>query len=178
MIQSSQVTKRYPAGHEATSGANPASEQADLVDHGACALQRLAAVRTGNVERKQHVFDHVAVEQELVVLEHQTDVAAQIGHGAVRQAPDVLAVDRHHAAGGPLDGGDELQQGALAGAGMPDQENQFTRLDGEVDPGQGFVSAGITLGDLAETDHGVNTASTNSRASNGRKSSRPSPTPK
>ena len=110
-------------------------QQADLVDHRARAFQRLTAVESGDVERQYHVFDHVAVEQQLVILEDEADVAAQIGNGALRQAADVLAADRHHAAGGAFDGGDEFQQGALAGAGMSGQENQFAFFDGKIDAG-------------------------------------------
>ncbi|MBS1185981.1 MAG: hypothetical protein H6R09_1582 [Proteobacteria bacterium] len=152
-------------------------QQPDLVDHGTRAFQRIAALEAGDIERQHHIFDHVAVEQQLVVLEHQADVATQIRHGKMREAADILTVDRHHTAGGAFDGGDELEQGALSGTGMPGEEHQFAFFDRQVDRRQGLVTAGITLGDLAETDHAVNTASTNSRASNGRRSSTVSPTP-
>ena len=112
-----------------------------------------------------------------MVLEHQADVAAQIGHCTARQAADILAANRHYPAGRALDRGDEFQQRALAGAGVSGEEDQFALLDGEADAGESFVPAGIALGDLAEADHAVNTASTNSRASKGRRSSTVSPTP-
>ena len=154
-----------------------AVQQADLVEHGAGASERLATFETGDVERQHHVFDRVAVEQELVVLEYQTDVAAQIGQGTLRQASDVLAAYRDHAAGRAFDCRDQFQQGRFAGAGMPGQEYQLAFFDDQVDAGERLVSARITLGDLAELDHAANTASTNSRASKGRRSSRLSPTP-
>jgi hypothetical protein len=38
---------------------------------------------------------------------------------------------------------------------MSGQKYQFTLFDGEVDAGQGFVAAGVALGDLAELDHAL-----------------------
>ena len=77
------------------------------------------AVEAGDVQRQHDVFEHVAVEQQLVILEDQAEVAAQEGHGAAPQLADVLAV-HHHAAGvGPLDGGDQFQQVLLPAPDWP-----------------------------------------------------------
>src|SRR5262249_12256927 len=121
--------------------------------------------------------------QQLVVLEHQAEIAAQERHGAAAQRAHVLAVDHDAAARRPLDGGQQLEQGGLAGAGVAGDEHDFPRLHGEAHLLEGVAPAhaGIALADLAEGDHAASGAPTraavNSAASKGRRSSRPSPTP-
>ncbi len=54
---------------------------------------------------------------------------------------------------GPLDGGDELEQGALAGPGVAGEEDHLTLGDLEAHLGQGLVAAGVAFGYTVEFDH-------------------------
>src|ERR1700716_3577197 len=93
---------------------------------------------------------------------------------------DVRPVDEHRAAVGALDGGDQLEKRRLAGTGVAGEEQHLPGLDGEADQPERLESPRIALADLAEGDDGhgqSRSAETNSPATNGRRSSTPSPTP-
>jgi hypothetical protein len=91
------------------------------------------ARQADDLQRQQHVVEHAAVEQQLLVLEDQPEVAAQVGNGAAPQAREVLAIDHQAAGSRPLDGGDQLDQRRLAGAGMAGDEDHLPGVDLEAD---------------------------------------------
>jgi len=64
-----------------------ALEQADLIERGAHPLAAFAVIETADLQRQQHVVEHAAVEQQLVVLEDDAEVAAQIGNAPPLSAP-------------------------------------------------------------------------------------------
>ena len=76
----------------------------------------LAAGRPTICRGQQHVVEDAAVEEELLVLEDQAEVAAQVRQGTLSEGGQVLAIDHEAAGGGPLDGGDEFDQGRFATA--------------------------------------------------------------
>src|SRR5690606_70435 len=103
-----------------------------------------------------------------------------------RHAADVLAIDDDLPLVCSFHQHDELEQRALARAGAAGQERHLAIAQLEVDLIQCLMAAGIALADIVEPDHArgsgrtqseENSASTNCRASNGRRSSTCSPTP-
>ncbi len=91
-----------------------------------------------------------AVEEQLVVLENEAELAAQERHRARLQRSDVLAVDDDAARRRPLDRDHQLEQRGLAGARMAGDERQLARVDVEAYVVQRLVAAWIALGDVAE----------------------------
>ncbi len=69
------------------------------------------------------------------------------------QLVEIALIDPDLAAGGPFQQADQLQQGALAGAGMTGEKGHLSGLDAEADPGQALVAAGVALADVVEVDH-------------------------
>ena len=103
-------------------------------------------------ERQHHVVEDAAVVEQLLVLEHEAQVAPQVGQRGALQRADVLAVDQHRAAARPLDRGNQLEQRRLAGARMPGDERELARLDAEGDALQRLLAAGVALGDGGEAN--------------------------
>src|SRR5262249_56563440 len=102
-----------------------------------------------------------AVEQ-VELLEHDAQpVGADTGDGVVGQRRDVGPVDVHGPAGGPVEGGHQVQQRRFAGAGRAQHGDQLAAPDREVylvqggdrraargglgDPGKGEVRGGSDL---------------------------------
>src|SRR2546427_782713 len=83
----------------------PAAEQPHFVERGARPAGRLARRVAGEGERQHDVVIDAAVVEQLLVLEHEADIAAQVRDRAALERADVLAVDDHRARGRPLDGG-------------------------------------------------------------------------
>ena len=66
-----------------------------------------------------------------MILEHQADMLAHIGNLAGTQLGQVLAVDDNAAGGGPLNAGDQFEQGGLARAGVAGEKDHFSGVDVE-----------------------------------------------
>ena len=130
-----------------------ALEQADLVECGAHPLVAFAVIETADLQRQHDVVEHVAVEQQLVILEDDAKVAAQIRQRAFLEHPDVLIVDDDAAEVGTLDRCDEFEQCALAGSGVPGDEHHLAIGDIERDVLQRLIAAGVAFVDLGERDH-------------------------
>ena len=93
-------------------------------------------------------------------------------------ARGILVVDDDLAARGPFDERDQLQDAALARAGVARQEGQRAALDLERHAGQGLAAVRVALVNLVEANHAAasrgsdfNSADTNSDALNTPKSS-------
>ena len=69
------------------------------------------------------------------------------------QLGDVEAGDPHVAAGGPLLGVHQLEDGGLAGAGVTGEEDELTLRDVEGDVLEGQRAIGVGLEDVGEADH-------------------------
>ena len=82
-------------------------------------------------------------------------VALQVGHVLVGHRCHVEPGDPHPAAGGPVEGPHQLQQGGLARPRGADDPDQLSRADGEVHPAQGLDGrlAGIALGHVVDVEH-------------------------
>lgn len=86
---------------------------------------RLAMRQAGDLQGQQDITQRVAVEQQLLVLEHQTKMPAHVRQGAAAQGGQVLAIDHQAAGGWPLDGRDQLDQRRLAGTGMAGDQHHL-----------------------------------------------------
>ncbi|MCY1457690.1 hypothetical protein D9M71_750070 [compost metagenome] len=116
-----------------------------------------------------------------MVLEHHADLPAQKGNFRAADRADVLAGQQQLAAGRTLQRQQQAQQGALARPGMAGDEQELAAPGTETQLVQADMAVGIALAYLLELDHAcscpANSALTKASASNGRKSSIPSPTP-
>ncbi|MNT34582.1 hypothetical protein D3C72_1705760 [compost metagenome] len=106
-------------------------QQAHQVQRGARALDQLGALFLGPehaLDGQVHILETVQPRQQRMVLEH---------HRAVRAGAGDLALGaQQHAAGGPSQAGDQVQQGRLAAARMADQRDELALLDRQVDVAQ------------------------------------------
>src|SRR3712207_1708073 len=101
-----------------------------------------------------HVLVDGAGGQELEVLEDAPDVAPQVGHLPRAQGADVLAGDGDAPLVWRLLLVEQPQEGRLAGARRPDEEDELAPLDEDVGPAQGGHAPAVVLADLVEPDHG------------------------
>src|SRR5208337_2981801 len=75
----------------------------------------------------QDVLQGGALRQEVVGLEHETDLT--VPHGGellIVQGAQFLPVERDGAAGGPVERADDVEQGALARTGRANDGERFT----------------------------------------------------
>src|SRR5450432_850182 len=102
--------------------------------HAACAYLTLrrAPRKFAHAQAERDVVEHAHVFEQRVVLEHETDAPflhAQVGGVDVAET-DTALVDR-------LQSRNRTQQRGFAGAGRPEQREQFARRDLELDIAQG-----------------------------------------
>ncbi len=116
-------------------------EREDAVDR----RPDLAPRRPGDIERERHVLPDRLVREELEVLEDDPDLASHLGDLAARQPGEVLAIEDDRAAGRELVADEQLDERRLAGAGRPDEEDEVTLRDHEVDLAQGEFPVGVLL---------------------------------
>src|SRR5690606_13434582 len=124
--------------------------QAQALEHRAHALADLAALHAAQHQRQRDVVEHAAVGQQAVVLEHHADLAPVHRHPAATHLQQVAVGEEHGAAGRALGQVDQLQQRALAGAGVPGDEKHFARLHFETDLRQRDMPPGVLLADVVE----------------------------
>src|SRR6185312_8895057 len=108
----------------------------------------------------------VAVEEQLVLLEHEADAPAQDRERRFAEGSHVLALYDDRARGGALDAGRELEERGLAGAGVPGDGDHLAFGHLEAHAAQRLEPSRIALGDRGEADH-AKSASTKSAATNG-----------
>src|SRR6266566_5223742 len=83
--------------------------------------------RPARLEAERDVVGHGQVGKQRIALEHDADVALVGGH-----AGEVGAVEPHPAAVGGQEPGDDAEQRRLATAGRPEQRDELTGADLEV----------------------------------------------
>jgi hypothetical protein len=119
-------------------------ELQDLVD----APLLLRAIDLAHLKAKSHILAHAHVRPQRVALKAHDGVALvrlQRGHVAVIEEDATLV--------GVVQAGDQAQQRALAAAAGSEQEEQFTRLDFQVDVIEGDGGA-EAFGDVIEPNSG------------------------
>ncbi|KAG0924606.1 hypothetical protein G6F32_013848 [Rhizopus arrhizus] len=113
--------------------------------------------RAGQFQREGDVAGHRARRQQVEVLEDHADAPAQRAQAVRVQCGDVLATDQQAAAAGFFQAVDHADQGRLARAGMADDAEDLTGLDGQVQRLQraDFAAGnGIGFVPALDLDHG------------------------
>ena len=103
------------------------------------------------------VVQHGGVLGKEELLEDEPDPGGpQGGDVLVGHRCDVEPGDPDVAAGGPVEGAHQLQQGGLARPGRADDPDQLARADGEVHLVEGLDGrlAGVALGHIVDVEHG------------------------
>ncbi len=106
----------------------------------------VAALLALDARAESDVVAHRQPGKQRRLLEH---------HGAVGpRRPGRRTLDGHAPAGRLLEAGDDVEQGGFAAARRPEQRNEFTVADREIDAGQRRhrIAAGIDLLDAAHLD--------------------------
>ena len=107
-----------------------------------------------HLEGEGHVLVDGLVGEQLEVLEHAADVASQIGDLPTVQVGDVLARHPDAALLRLLLLEQQTDEGGLARARRPHEEDELTLLDVGADVAQCDDVALVGLGDVLEPDHG------------------------
>ena len=119
----------------------------------------LAALREGDAGVEEPVGDvvqHGGVLGQEELLEDEPDPGGpQVGHVLVGHRCHVQPGDPYPAAGGPVEGSHQLQQGGLARPRRADDPDQLPLADREIHPAQGLDGrlAGIALGHVVDIEH-------------------------
>ena len=110
------------------------------------------------VHRQHHVLDGGQGRQQLEELEHDADAAPAPGRQlGLRHLVQRLAGDDDRALAGPVDAGQQVQQGRFAAARLPDDGQEFAPryLQAQVlQGGERAGSSGVGLADMAQGDQG------------------------
>ena len=112
----------------------------------------LRARGADHLEGVGDVVVDVPAREQLEVLEDGADPAAQVRDLRVGELGDVAAGDQDLALGRIQLADQKLDQGRLAAAGRPDQEDELASVDPEADPLERDVPAGVDLGGLPQLD--------------------------
>ena len=130
--------------------------QADQFQGVEGALAALLEGDAGVEEPVGHVVQHRGVLGQEELLEDEPDPGGpQVGQLVVGHGGDVQPRDPYVAAGGPVEGSHQLQQGGLARPRRADDPDQLPLADGEVHPAQGLDGrlAGIAPGHVVHIEH-------------------------
>src|SRR5450830_1770267 len=134
-----------------------------------------------DLQRQRDVIEHRAIEQQLVVLEHHADLAAQERNLRIADGGQVLARQQQFAGARAFHGQQQAQQSTFTGARMAGDKQEFAATHSKAQLMQADMPVGIAFTDLFESNHersrSANSAWTKGSASNVRRSSIPSPTP-
>ena len=106
-----------------------------------------------DLERVGDVLPHRLVGQQLEVLEHAADVAAQERHLAAAQRGEIAAGHQDAALSGFQLLQDQLDEGRLAGSGRADEEDELALRDVPGEVLQAHHVRLVDLADVLENDH-------------------------
>ena len=123
----------------------------------------LVARSPHNAQRKRHVFENIAIRQQLKVLENNSHLAAKRLDPIVRSVlaivQDVVRELDHHLAAALFVRAfihvDEFQHRRFSGAGMPRQENKLALIDAEGDVIQRLPVGFVRFRDVGKMDHTI-----------------------
>src|SRR5919201_678633 len=117
-----------------------------------------------------HVLEDAQVGQQLEVLKDHPDLAPQVGQLTPLQAADVITLYPDHSPGYLLLADQQPNQGGLAGAAGPHQEDEILLWDFQADVAQGNGAVGIGLLHVLQADmrHGRDSAAHASSIDDGR----------
>ena len=88
-------------------------------------------------ERHQHILQHRALRQQMVILKHEADLPATKGcQSGFVERERILPGEPHGARSRRLERTDDREQRALAGAARPDDRQVFARRERQRNAGQ------------------------------------------
>src|SRR5690606_8036145 len=114
------------------------------------ALAYFALGTFAHTQRVGQIFGYRHMRKEGIVLEHHADIAF-VGSGTRHRD----AVDADLAAGHMLEPGEHHEDGGLAGAGRPEQGDEFAPLDVQVEIAHNQAAPVVSLLDVPETEEHV-----------------------
>jgi hypothetical protein len=129
------------------------TQQSHLIERGAHPPDSRFRLETADLQGKQNILKNAAVEQQLLILKHQSEVAAQERNSGAIESADILAIDDNAAGGGTLDRGNEPQQRCLSCSRMAVDQGHLPCFYCETDIPECLETVGVALGNLTETDH-------------------------
>ena len=141
------------AGRELERAAALLAEESHLVERRAHPLVDLAPRHARDDERQGDVVGDRPIEEQLVILEHDAEASAELRDAARLDGRGVLVIDEHLAARRALDERDQLQDAALARAGMAGEKHELARLDAKRHARERLAAVGVALVHLVEVDH-------------------------
>src|SRR5687768_343033 len=94
-------------------------QQSHLIERRAHTPGSSFRLETADLQGKQNILKNAAVEQQLLILKHQSEVAAQEGNSGVIESANILTIDDNAAGGGTFDCGNNPQQRCLSRSRMP-----------------------------------------------------------
>ena len=114
--------------------------------HGACD-GGLVGARLPGEEGDQDVFQHRAMGKKVMGLEDEADAfAAKGGEGVVVEPGEAVAFEEDLAGVGAVEGADDVEEGALAGAGGSDDGDGLALADEEGGVAKDGEGRGVALG--------------------------------
>ncbi len=78
-----------------------------------------SGVKAADLQGQQYIIEYVTVEQDLLILKHQAEIAPEKWDCATLERADILAVDNNAAGSGPFDRSNEPQQCLLPAPECP-----------------------------------------------------------
>ena len=127
---------------------------ADLFQHLVGAALDLAVGRADHLEGKRDVLEDGLVGKEFVVLEHEPDIAPEIGNARRIEPEGVHALDDDLPLVGVLGAEEDLEQGGLARPARAGDEDKLALVHGKADVAQGG-NAFVIFGHPVELDHSL-----------------------
>jgi hypothetical protein len=105
------------------------------------------------MQRQSHILKYGTIEQQLMVLEHHTDLATVVGNLALTKTVKVTSGDDHLTGGGALHQHNELHQRTFTRARMTSKKHQLTVVNIERQVAQCLMAVFIAFTDVAKIDH-------------------------
>ena len=129
------------------------AQQAYLIQCGAYSPGRCPGAKAADLQGQQYIIENIAVEQDLLILKHQPEIAPKKWDRAALERADILAVDNNAAGSGTFNRCNKPQQRGLARARMAGNQGHLAGFKGKADIPERFEAVGIALVDLTEANH-------------------------
>ena len=143
----------------------PLRGQADRIEHTAYPLLDLAFPLPYGAEWERYVFEHGEVPKKPEFLKHYAHTPAEHRYLLVAHRIRGETADHHLTARRVFIHVDEFHYRGLAGAGRPDEKDEFPLIYGEIDPTDCEIAAAVVLAHIAElNEHFASSVSSSLRS--------------
>src|SRR5690242_12559556 len=113
----------------------------------------------GNFGDQRDIFESGEAGDEVIELEDEAHVlAAKAGEGGVTGGSEVVIEVMDFTAGGDVQATEDVQQGRLSAAGVPEDDHEFSGVEIEIDTAQSVdlnLAHAIDLGDAVHVEDRV-----------------------